>query len=206
MTLDAEVQCRCGQVHGRVTGASPDTVNRAVCYCRDCQAFLHHLGRTDLLDEHGGSDIVQVAPASLTFDRGADLIAGLRLSPKGLHRFYTTCCKTPVGNTQGKAVPYVGIIAQAFSATPGGADAVAGKSRGAVYGQHAVGTPPAGSTKLQPRLLLHAIRLLLGWKLGGKGWPNPFFDPATGAPNRPMTILSPAERESLRPLCGPRPA
>ena len=57
------LSCSCGEVRGLVTGVSPNTVNRVVCYCDDCQAFLHHLGRADLLDAHGGIDIVQVAPA-----------------------------------------------------------------------------------------------------------------------------------------------
>ena len=35
-----------------------------VCYCDDCQAFLHYLGRADLLDALGGTDIVQMAPAA----------------------------------------------------------------------------------------------------------------------------------------------
>jgi hypothetical protein len=62
-----ELSCRCGTVRGRVAEASPSSVNRIVCYCVDCQAFAHHLRRADVLDAHGGSDIVQVAPARLTF-------------------------------------------------------------------------------------------------------------------------------------------
>ncbi|XYH92921.1 hypothetical protein ACMHYB_34315 [Sorangium sp. So ce1128] len=46
----------------------------------------------------------------------------------------------------------------------------------------------------------------LGWKLGGKAWPHPFFDRASGNPKHPVTVLSQAERDALRPLCGPRPA
>ena len=70
MSTQVEVRCRCGEVVGVVTNASPQTVNRVVCYCDDCQAFAHQLGRADLLDAKGGTDIVQVAPASLTFPKG----------------------------------------------------------------------------------------------------------------------------------------
>jgi hypothetical protein len=185
-----------------VTNASPRTVNRVVCYCDDCQAFAHHLGRADLLDAHGGSDIVQVAPASLVFDRGQDSIVGVRLTPKGLYRFHTSCCRTPLGNTVGPAIPFVGIVARAFDAP----DAAFGPPCGAILGKFAVGTPPEGSTRLSPRLLARVMRLVLGWKLTGKTWPHPFFDRATRAPSRPLTTLSAAEREALRPLCGPRPA
>jgi hypothetical protein len=47
---------------------------------------------------------------------------------------------------------------------------------------------------------------LLGWKLRGKTWPHPFFDRASGKLKYPVTVLSTAERDALRPLCGPRPA
>src|SRR5215813_363473 len=114
MAVTVELHCRCGEVAGRVDNAAHDTTNRVVCYCDDCQAFAHHLGRAELLDAHGGSDIVQVAPASLTFEKGAARIAGLRLSAKGLYRFYSECCKTPLGNSISTAVPFVGIVAQAF--------------------------------------------------------------------------------------------
>ena len=94
MAKDVEVRCRCGEVTGLVTNASPQKVNRVVCYCDDCQAFAHQLGRADLLNAQGGSDIVQVAPASLAFMKGQNRIAGVRLTPKGLFRWHTTCCNT----------------------------------------------------------------------------------------------------------------
>ena len=114
MSHDAELRCRCGEVAGRVKDPAPQSVNRVICYCDDCQAFVHHLGRADLLDEHGGSDVVQVAPSSLSFQRGAERIVGLRLSPKGPYRFYTSCCQTPLGNMVSPALPFIGIVAQGF--------------------------------------------------------------------------------------------
>src|SRR5215471_8304503 len=114
MSKNATLRCSCGRVRGVGTNVSPSTVNRIVCYCDDCQAYLHHLGRADLLDAHGGSDIVQVAPACLHYTRGSDLIVGVRLLPKGLYRWYASCCKTPLGNTASPAIPFVGILAQAF--------------------------------------------------------------------------------------------
>ena len=206
MSQVAELRCRCGEVRGQVKNASPRTVNRVVCYCDDCQAFLHHLGRADLLDAHGGTDIVQVAPASLAFHRGTEHIVGLRLSPKGLYRWYADCCKTPLGNTVSPAVPFVGIVTQAVGGAASGPDDPFGKPIGAILGKFAVGTPPAGSTKLNLRLLARAVRMVLGWRLTGKTWPHPFFDRATRAPKYPLTTLSRAEREALRPLCGPHPA
>src|SRR5262245_65179137 len=77
MIRNATLSCRCGEVRGLVTRVSPNTVNRVVCYCDDCQAFLHHLGRAELLDAQGGTDIVQIAPGSLSFIQGKERLAGL---------------------------------------------------------------------------------------------------------------------------------
>ena len=207
MSQDAELGCRCGEVQGWVRGVAPSTVNRAICYCDDCQAFLHYLGRADLLDAHGGTDIVQVAPRAVTFERGTERIVGLRLTPKGLHRWYASCCKTPLGNTMTPSLPFIGIAPEAFRSAPDGhrRDELFGTVRGAMLGKYATGGAPEGSTKLNLGLIAHALRLMLGWKLGGKAWPHPFFDCATRAPSHPVTTLSPDEREALRAKCGPNP-
>lgn len=205
MSNHAALRCRCGEVRGVVTNAAPAAVNRVVCYCDDCQAFLHHLGRTDLLDVNGGTDIVQVAPASLSFAEGTARIVGLRLTPKGLYRWYTSCCRTPVGNTAGPAIPFVGIVAQLFQSEMQSADDVFGRPIGAIFGKYAVGQAPEGSTRLNPRLIARAVGKVLGWRLRGQSWPHPFFDRATRSPRFPLTTLSQQEREALRPLCGPQP-
>jgi Family of unknown function (DUF6151) len=76
--------CLCGQVRGAVTSAGPYSVNRVVCYCDDCQAFAHALGRPDILDAKGGSDSVQDAPTTLTICVGHRHVTAMRLSDKGL--------------------------------------------------------------------------------------------------------------------------
>jgi len=186
-----------------VSDPSPQTVNRVVCYCDDCQAYAHQLGRADLLNAKGGSDIVQFAPNTLRFTRGQDRIVGLRLRPKGLYRWYATCCNTPVGNTLGPAVPFVGIPVQSFdTARP---DEVFGKPRCEIFGKFAVGEPPPGSTGMNLSLMLRAIGKVIGWRLGGKTWPHPFFGRETRAPIYPLTVLSQEKREALRAFCGPHP-
>jgi hypothetical protein len=202
MTVTAELRCRCGEVEGRVEKAARDTANRMVCYCDDCQAYLHHLGRADLLDANGGTDVVQVAPAALAYTRGTDRIAGVRLKSKGLFRWYASCCKTPLGNTLSPSVPFVGIVKHAFRAP----DEVFGAPVGAMFGKFAVGAAPPGSTGPNLRLIARAASKVVGWKVRGQTWPHPFFARGTGAPIYPITVLSRDEREALRPLCGPRPA
>lgn len=200
MSQAPAISCRCGKVSGHVRDPSPQDANRVICYCDDCQAFLHHLDRADLLDAHGGTDIVQVAPASVTFESGAEHIVGLRLTPKGLYRWYAACCNTPLGNTVSPAIPFVGFVAQAFE----DADRSFGKPIGAIFGKFAIGTPAAGSTRMNLPLLARAMGRILGWRLRGKAWPHPFFDRESRKPIRPVTILTPDERAALRPLCGPR--
>jgi hypothetical protein len=177
-----------------------------ICYCDDCQAFAHHLGRADLLDAHGGTDIVQVAPASLTFSEGQRRIAGLRLTPNGLYRWYANCCNTPLGNTLGPAIPFVGIVAQAFDQGTQLGDDVFGRPIGAIMGKYAVGDAPPGSTGIDLRLLIRAFLMVLGWRLRGRTWPHPYFERSTRAPVYPLTVLSVAQRDALRPLCGPCPS
>src|SRR6478735_4090757 len=170
MAKEVQVRCRCGEVVGVVTNASPQKVNRVICYCDDCQAFVHQLGRADLLNTQGGSDIVQVAPASLTFVKGQERIAGVRLTPKGLFRYHTTCCNTPVGNTLSPAIPFVGILVRAFGTDRQRTDQVFGAPGGEIFGKCAIGQPPAGSSPgLNLPLLLRAIAKVLGWRTDGPG-------------------------------------
>jgi hypothetical protein len=204
LSTQAELHCRCGEVRGLVTNASARTVNRVVCYCDDCQAFAHQLGRADLLDAHGGTDIVQVAPASLKLVQGQHRIVGLRLTPNGLFRWYASCCNTPMGNVLRPAIPFVGIVAQVFDNGMQRPDQVFGKPVGAVFGQYAIGDAPAGSTGIKLSLMLRTFRMVLGWRLRGQTWPHPYFARDTRAPIYPLTVLSHPQREALRPLCGPQ--
>jgi Family of unknown function (DUF6151) len=197
------VRCRCGEVQGIVADASPQSVNRVTCYCDDCQAFLHQLGRADLLNAKGGSDIIQVAPSALTFTQGQQHIAGLRLKPDGLYRWYASCCNTPVGNTLTPAVPFVGLLAQAFAEPR--LDDVVGAPTGALLGKFAIGEPPKGSTGVDLPVLLRAIGKVLGWKLRGRTWPHPFFKRDTRAPAFPIAVVPRERREALRAYCGPNP-
>ncbi len=204
MKSDVELECKCGALHGLCRDVSADTVNRVICLCADCQTFAHHLGRGDLLDASGGSDIIQVAPNSVTFDRGTDRIAALKLGPKGPYRWYATCCKTPLGNTIEPSVPFIGIVHELFreARDPERRTAIFGPPRAALHGKSAVGEPPPGSTKANVGFLLHTIGVILGWKLRGKAWPHPYFNLATGKPRYPVTILSREERDAARQLCG----
>jgi Family of unknown function (DUF6151) len=104
------LQCRCGTIQGFVD--NPQVANRVVCYCKDCQAFAHFLGRPgEILDELGGSDVIQVLPKNVTFTQGTQALACMRLTEKGLHRWYAGCCNTPIGNTLGSPkISFIGLV------------------------------------------------------------------------------------------------
>jgi hypothetical protein len=185
------LRCRCGAVQGRVGPVGAWTVNRVVCYCADCQAFARHLGRADLLDAKGGSDIAQVPPASMTIEKGRENLAMLRLREGGLYRCHSTCCATPIGNTPGPAIPVIGLIAANLRAADGGApDAILGAPSGGVHGARAIGGAPPGTKGISARLLARTMARVLYWLASGRKWPHPYFERATGAPSLPVRVLS----------------
>lgn len=104
------LRCRCGTVQGIVE--NPQRANHAVCYCKDCQAFARYLGNEDrILDAQGGSEIIQVLPKDVTFSQGVDSLACLRLTDKGMIRWYAACCRTPIGNTlENYKVSFIGLL------------------------------------------------------------------------------------------------
>lgn len=91
-------RCRCGEFKAQISGEGKSS--HVVCYCRDCQAFAHFLGReTAILNPQGGSSIVQIAHHRIKIEQGAAQLAIMRLSPKGLFRWYSRCCHTALGNS-----------------------------------------------------------------------------------------------------------
>src|ERR1043165_4882385 len=97
---DIPLRCRCGYVRGVANDVAPDTGFRFVCYCGDCQAFARFLERPDVLDSAGGTDIFQMPPGRVALAAGIDEVRCVRLSAKsGVLRWYTACCRTPIGNT-----------------------------------------------------------------------------------------------------------
>jgi hypothetical protein len=184
-------------MQGVVTGVSPRTGSRIVCYCDDCQAFAHFLERPDVLDAHGGTDIFQVAPAQLRITTSGDLLRCVRLSERGLFRWYANCCHTPIGNTLPR-VPFVGLIRTFMDPERDGSlDTVMGKPLGFVQRRFAVGGPPP-LPGLSVGLVLHVSHLLFAWWVGGKGTPSPFFEDRTRAPRVEPRVLGVPEREALR--------
>jgi hypothetical protein len=104
------IQCSCGAIQGTIEGTGSH--NRIKCYCADCRAFARYLGKSrEALDEQGGTEVLQVAHSRLRFKQGVDRLAAIRLSDKGLVRWYAQCCNTPIGNTMtDPKMSFIGLI------------------------------------------------------------------------------------------------
>lgn len=184
------LRCRCGQVRGLVQPTAPAT--RCVCYCRDCRAFARHLGaQADVLDAFGGSEVIQVPAANVTFTQGQESLACLRLTHKGMLRWYAACCNTPIGNTMAdRRMGFTGLVHTSLRGAS--LDDSFGPVTMHTQVQSALGSPGFGSSGE-----LAGIGRMLGFVakalLTGAYRKSPFFDAKTGAPVAVPVVLSAAE-------------
>lgn len=191
------LRCRCGKVRGGASGISPAAGFRLLCYCGDCQAFARFLGQPDVLDAAGGTDIFQMPPRRMTLTAGQDAVRCLRLSERGIHRWYAGCCRTPIANTAGPRIPLLGLI-HAFIAEGAPRDMLLGPPLCRIFSDGAVGplpltAPPPPSYGL----LLRRASRLLGWWARGLASPHPLFEAGTKAPRVVPRVLTPGERSDL---------
>ena len=191
------VQCRCGRLRAQL--ARPDLAMRAICYCRDCRAYAHFLGPPEgLLDALGGTEVAIVRPRRVAFVAGAEHLACMSLSPRGIYRWYARCCGTPIGNTPRDArIPYLGLVYSCYARGGPPPDEALGPVRMKVNRQGALGDP--GGTPLAPLLWAGALQAAsLAWdRVSGRYRENPFFDAATGAPCRPPEVMTKEARAAL---------
>ncbi|MEX2204620.1 MAG: DUF6151 family protein [Myxococcota bacterium] len=211
MPTDLPIRCSCGTLRGVARGVSPSRGNRVVCYCGDCQSFAHFLGRAnEILDARGGSDIFQTSPARVELTQGRERLACMRLTPKGLLRWYADCCQTPIGNTAiTPAIPFVGLIQTRLhdeSATLA-RDAALGPVRGHVNARAAKGRAAKGRAAGKNvresgivRSIARFVRLLLQARLRGDHKASLFFDARTREPSVNPRVLSEAELREVERL------
>jgi hypothetical protein len=200
-----QIQCRCGALRGALDPVG--TSNRLRCYCTDCRAFARHLGRPDeVLDAQGGTEIVQVAPSRLRFTEGLELLAVVRLRPKGLLRWHTRCCQTPLGNTLADPkVSFIGLVHSVLNNSR--LDADFGAELAQVNTDTALGTPkPAG--RGLALTFARTASIIIGARLSGAWRQSPLFD-AAGAPIALPVVLAKDEVARLKAMdtaAGPAPA
>ena len=184
------IQCKCGQVRGLLAPTKP--TNRCVCYCADCQAFARHLQAHDAMDARGGTEVIHVPPSSLQFTHGTENLACLRLTSKGMLRWYAACCNTPIGNTvPNPGMSFVGLVAN--SCLPGDS-----QSRDAAFGPvtMVVGVESAIGDDDKPRAaglvsgMAKAMTIIAKERLSGRYRRSPFFNAKTGLPIATPKVLT----------------
>lgn len=187
-------------MRGKALGMSADTSARIICYCRDCQAFARYLGTPDILDAHGGSEVIQLTQSQLRIETGLDKLACVRLSETGLARFYASCCRTPIGNTMARArSPFFGVI-QPFLQPPAGGslDQALGPVR--LYLQTKSASSPVPPHPDAPSAFLgfaHVAAVIFKGMFRGAHKPSVLFTP-DGKLSVTPEILGPERHQALR--------
>jgi hypothetical protein len=155
MTL-VQLRCLCGAVQGTVDFSRPSRV-RVVCHCDDCGAYARHIGNDK------ATEIVQATPQQVRIRTGIEHLRCLRLTPRGLTRWFAGCCMTPIANTSRHAwMPFVGVMTSTLNTQD---EALLGCA------SHANGPYPTPW-----RTILHSAWSLLLGLLLRRHRPNAFFD------------------------------
>lgn len=178
---DLNLGCQCGKVKGIAKNVTASSSNRVVCYCDDCQAFANEIGAGDrVLNEFGGTEVFQLAPARVQLTQGQDHIACLHLTEKKTFRWYAACCNTPICNTVKPSFPMIGLIHAFIETDLTGKTAEVGPVRAHCQTQHASEDWPTDQKRngFPLSVTIRLMRLVFGWKLREFGTPNPFFTQA----------------------------
>ena len=196
--MDHALRCKCGKLSGQLSHTENST--HLMCYCKDCRAFAHFLGReADMLDAQGGLHIVVSHPQEVAFSSGAEALACMSLSEEGMLRWYASCCNTPIGNTsRSNKLAYVGLSA-ACLAEPASLEAAFGPVRMRSCTDSAKGEVASSGFKALPLLFGFGAALLRA-RLSGSYVRTPFFKNGTSEPVVAPTVLDKHERERLREL------
>ncbi|WP_120633209.1 DUF6151 family protein [Ruegeria sp. EL01] len=182
--------CSCGSVQGHIKPDGIKSGTHAECFCSDCRAAQLYFDQPD--PAPGPVEILQISPEAIEFHQGTENLAAMQLSPKGMYRWYVTCCNAPVANTfKTPKFPFVGVIVDRI-ADPAALGPVT--SRGSV-------PQPDGTQKHEKigsaifKLFKRAAksRLTGGWKS------TPFFNTETGDPIVTPAVISKCERDALYP-------
>jgi hypothetical protein len=162
---------------------------------RTCQAFAYFLGTGQILDERGGSDVIQILPENLSFTQGIEALKCVRLTEKGMLRWYASCCNTPIGNTLANhKISFVGLVHTCLENSGTPLQDSFGPVRGWGNTQGARGDPKPKSSGLG-RTILWVMSSVLKARVNGSYRQTPFF--LKGTPIVTPRVLSSAERADI---------
>ena len=176
--------CTCGALAGRVEGLSPRSGTRLECFCADCRAAQLWLDQPD--PRPGGVGLFQTAPDRIHIDRGAEHLALMRLSPKGLFRWYASCCRAPLFNTLSRpGLPFAAVVVDRLE-TPSAAGKV--RTQGFLPGPDGRPRHKGAAT-----MAFGILQRMLASRLSGRWRETPFFH-EDGAPRAKPRVLDREER------------
>ncbi len=186
---EIKLKCSCGKVRGKTKDINERSGTRITCCCDDCQSFAEYLNQeSSVLDQYGGTDIYQMPISNIKITEGTDQISSLRLSSKGMYRWYAKCCNTQIGNSMGAGGPFIGVIHN-FMDHGSSRDEELGKNRGHIQTKFARQSVPADLKGSSIKIIFRSLSKLIVWKIKGLDKPSVFFDD-NGKPIAKPSILN----------------
>ncbi len=171
-----KISCDCGSFRANLISFPKNTPGRLVCYCRDCQVYAERLGRQDVLDGYGGTEVIPVYPKEIEILQGVDTLKCYRLTKNGTYRWATSCCNSPILNTRAE-FPWAGILHTAYTSSEPNALSTLGEIRSRINGQHALdGAPFKISEKIKFKDMLVVMPFIIKGKILQMHKGSPFFE------------------------------
>eukprot|EP00282_Hemiselmis_andersenii_P019580 CAMPEP_0172039056 /NCGR_PEP_ID=MMETSP1041-20130122/23677_1 /TAXON_ID=464988 /ORGANISM="Hemiselmis andersenii, Strain CCMP439" /LENGTH=233 /DNA_ID=CAMNT_0012696693 /DNA_START=260 /DNA_END=961 /DNA_ORIENTATION=- len=206
------LSCACGEVQGTLSGSGKGSY--IVCYCTCCQDMHTFLGKESLMDAQGGCHFRMTAPGDIKFTKGESKVhhergeiahcrpngglAAIRVPPHsprqinsfkltektGTVRWYTDCCKSPIGATVSDLPPFMMDLSTSFIAAKD--RALVARSLGPITMRmfadsskkdtSALDNPkPSSRTFWLFTYMYHFLKFSIRWWWRGALSPHPFF-------------------------------
>ena len=183
------ISCDCGSFKARLKSFPKNTPGRLVCYCRDCQSFLHRIKRADVLNAFGGTEVIPAYPKEMELLSGAGNLKCYRLTPQGMYRWTAGCCNSPIANTR-RNFPWGGIFYTAYTAHNPDALNELGDIKASIFGRDALqGAPGRISDKIVFREMLVVMPFVIKGKILKMHQASPFFESDGKVPISEPVIL-----------------
>ena len=183
------IVCDCGAFRASLLSFPRNTPGRLVCYCRDCQTDLGRIGRSDILDKFGGTEVIPAYPGEVKIISGIDRLKCRRLTSAGLDRWVASCCNSPIVNTKA-GFPWAGFFRTAFSVESSDGLKALGEIRSRVHGRHAIaGAPSRMSRSIGFRDMLVVMPFIVKGKLLNKSRNSLFYGSDNVTPTCEPAIL-----------------
>lgn len=171
-----KLTCSCGSVRGKTAEMNKTTGTRIMCCCNDCQSFSKFLEQeSTVLDSYGATDIFQIPLSYVKITEGVEQIACMRLSEKGMYRWYAKCCNTPIGNTMKAGIPFIGLI-HSFVDNSSVKDAELIENLGYLQTKYAKQAVPPDQKASQFSVMSKIVFNLISWRIKGFYKSTVFFD------------------------------